>query len=106
MLFSIAFLLLVSSAIINEKRHDLDNLSSECIVLRSGVFTGGALASFTTTALGIAYNLLVISIKKVTSSSRYGTDENQGPSFSGKRCSAIGQLFFSNEQHICTGTPA
>ena len=96
-MFSVAFLLLVSSAIINERRHELDNLSSQCMVLKSGVFTGAALASFTTTALGISYNLLLVFMRKEASSGN-NTSLNQDASSSERRHSAIGQLIYSNEQ--------
>ncbi|KAI5073161.1 hypothetical protein GOP47_0011174 [Adiantum capillus-veneris] len=63
--FSIAFLLLVAGASINDKRGESDdNLSTGCYVLKSGVFTGAAFAAMTTAILGVAYNLQVFALRK------------------------------------------
>ncbi|MCO5606062.1 hypothetical protein L7F22_060249 [Adiantum nelumboides] len=63
--FSIAFLLLVAGASINDKRDNSDDsLSTGCYVLKSGVFTGAAFAAMTTAILGVAYNLQVFAIRK------------------------------------------
>jgi hypothetical protein len=102
-MFSAAFLLLVSSAIINERSHELDILSSQCVVLKSGVFAGAAL---TATALGVAYNLLVTFIRKQTSSSGTNSSLGEDASFFEKRYFAIGKPIYSSEEHANMATHA
>ncbi|KAH7447341.1 hypothetical protein KP509_01G102000 [Ceratopteris richardii] len=71
--FSIAFLLLVAGASINDKRDASDeNLSTGCYVIKSGVFAGAAFASMTTAILGIVYNLQVFAIRQTMASAISG----------------------------------
>ncbi|XP_074584537.1 protein MODIFYING WALL LIGNIN-1-like [Curcuma longa] len=74
--FVIAFLLLLTGAALSDRR-TLERRyfdDGECYVVKSGVFAGGALSSFTSVALGIVYYVALSSKNAQT----WGSQQNQG----------------------------
>lgn len=97
--FSIAFLLLVAGASINDKRDASDNnLSTGCYVLKSGVFTGAAFASMTTAILGVAYNLQVFVIRKSIVAGVPGAVDGSPSSSAVGLSSTVATTVFSSDQ--------
>ncbi|KAJ3694014.1 hypothetical protein LUZ60_009494 [Juncus effusus] len=59
--FVLGFLILLAAAAFNDKhyKNGLNDYNNYCVVLKSGVFSGGAILSLATIILGLAYYILL-----------------------------------------------
>ncbi|KAJ6809328.1 uncharacterized protein M6B38_160155 [Iris pallida] len=77
--FIIAFLLLLTGASLNDQRGmERMYIGNYCYVVKPGVFSGGAVLSLASVALGIVYYVSLSSAKSTTSAQPWGPEQNQG----------------------------
>ncbi|ONK79955.1 uncharacterized protein A4U43_C01F12230 [Asparagus officinalis] len=78
--FIIAFLLLLSGAALNDQKDEQNMyLGDYCYIVKPGVFSGGAVLSLASVALGIIYYVALSSSKNTAGPQPWGTQpQNQG----------------------------